>query len=119
MYTGLGYAVTATMEDDRFVNILKKINQRFDPKNEPLKASTFREHTGVVAADLRDFTRWLEERTLSVTKTRVNQYLKFLKCRRMVIYNICHPKAKEKYVHPALRMYLFLSFITTIRCYFC
>ena len=35
MYTGLGYAVTATMEDDRFVNILKKINQRFDPKNEP------------------------------------------------------------------------------------
>ena len=47
---------------------------------------------GLTTSDIQELTQWLVDRPMSVTVSKLNGYLKFLKCRRNIIWNICHPK---------------------------
>ena len=47
---------------------------------------------GLTTSDIQELTQWLVDRPMSVNVSKLNGYLKFLKCRRNIIWNICHPK---------------------------
>ena len=69
------------------------INIRYELGYEPIKASSFKDNSnGLTTADVQELTQWLVDRPLSVTVSNLNNYLKFLKCRRNVIWDIRHPK---------------------------
>jgi hypothetical protein len=93
--------------------VVSRVNARFGPKEEPIKAATFREYTGILGSDWVELTAWLNDRILSVTGKKITDQLKYLKVRRSIIYNVCHPKARDTYVHPEMRMSHPFSNLTT------
>ena len=87
------FVVAASSHDHTFVDAVWSINIRYEPGYEPVRASRFRDYsTGLTIANVQELTQWLVDRPLSVTVSKLNNFLKFLKCRRNMIWNICHPK---------------------------
>ena len=89
-YNGIAFGLAALNHDRTFVDVVRSFNIRCEPGYEPVRTSNFGDYrTGLTTAVVQERTRWLVH---SVTVSKLNNYLKFLKCRRNVIWNICHPK---------------------------
>ena len=59
----------------------------------PFRATSFRDYTtGLTTSDIQELTQWLVDRPMSVMVSKLSGYLKFLKCRRNIIWNIRHLK---------------------------
>ena len=68
-------------------------NIRYEPRYEPIRAFYFRDYnTGLTTTHIRELAQWLVDRPLSVTVSKLHNHLTFLKCRRNVMWDICHSK---------------------------
>ena len=84
-HNGIAFVVAAPSHGRTFVDAARSINIRYEPGYEPVRASCFEDYiTGLTTADVQELTQWLVDRPLSVTISKLNNYLKFLKCRRNV-----------------------------------
>ena len=85
--------VAAASHDKTFVDTLTRVNNRCEAAYEPIRANSFRDYsTGLTTSDFQELARWLVDRRMSVKVLKLNNFLKVLKFRRNIIWNICHPK---------------------------
>ena len=75
------------------MDTVTRVNSRYEAACEPIRATNFRDYsTGLTTSDIHELTQWLVDRPMSVIVSKLNGFVKFLKCRRNIIWNICHPK---------------------------
>ena len=59
----------------------------------PIKAATFRDYSsGLAISDVQVLVQWLCDRPLNVTGNKLSEFLRFVKTRHNIIWNLCHPK---------------------------